>query len=348
MLYFREETVNEFIQYVELSSTFRWIEDVFGLLWRDPGGRAFTLTATAYFFGYLMHTGYWMYFARGMSGLAFSRLGVGLTDILLLLPSALSAMVTVIQHLIKPLLLFLAYIFSTVFLSFITTRLLEPYSIVPTNLGVIGGFSFFLNLLAAIFIAASEMRHRKRRIALLGLLQVVGYVLVLVSTPPAASSAAQLPPASPNPLDPLFREVAAWSLILIALTLPLEGGRRIAQEALEQRFLSQVSVLVLKAPVPDLVEFAQQSLVPHSDREGTRDFAWFRKPPHREEPPQASQYVYTSSLNQPLYVVASSSHNLALCIPGTEVSERKLVLVPQELVLAQTLARLREQQSVSK
>lgn len=349
--------MTEIIGLITSSYVAQFVFWLIGPVWKDPLGRTALLTVLAYSVGYSLYSGYLSRFAGGFGSLSLSRLGIELSDLITLLPTALLTAIKIMRKGFRAFFGLVLQVFLLYFLPFLLGILLGvsakaiknwPFGTENDFLLQLGFLIYSLSSWLAVFSMGN--RNRKWQI-FFGVMQFAGIILMVLGLPFVASG--QTPSSDQTQLIqhiwfyPIFqvlyvlgREVSIgmWFILLIFL-IPIMFGSEIARIAIAEKALSQVTCLVLKQPVPHLKSFEQQMPFEREKPATLKEFWFARKSLPFEIVPDIYTYVIPEEM--PLYLLDTFHNATAFYFPSSKdgLDKGRLFVIARETIAAITLER---------
>jgi hypothetical protein len=345
------EWINQLIAFIQSSYVYNFLAWALGPAWHDAIGRTIILTAAAYFIAFSLFAGYFSRFARGFGGISVQQIGFHWSDVITLFPAGVSTIVSLFHEIKKYLIKLAVHIVAVGVIHIagliIALNYLRLFGELSANQAEIL-FQFIPGFyLVGLFGLALLLLWKRNFIWI-----AFSSLFLLATFTASVVLAGSVDPTMPleNPMVSQILEFFAGiageiSLLIYGLVLaliPFTLGTRIAEETVKQGMLSRVAYLILQQPLTCLSGYEEQQMitaepsVPWSRR-------WFTKPSfHVSLRPDV--YGYCSTLEKPLYLVASFRENLALFEPAVvgDQFDGRLILINQSLVRAIELRSSKE------
>lgn len=285
---------------------FQTVWNILIQLTSDTVGRIFLVTVAAYFVAYSIYGGYLTRFTGGISGFSLSRLGLGITDIVTLFPTALFTIIDIMlrstRELLTIILQALVYFASPVLLGVFLGILIEQFIVPPQFIIQAGVLIYIFSLYGGVFI----LFLRKRVLYyVIWILQLVGVILIVTSpdpvqTPEILDSINTFPGSI---VTALLYEISIILGFIIILLVPTLIGRFTAKFALSEERLSNVESITLRQPLNSLGDYQ-----PITSQLGTAPISWKDKWFTKSIVPitmTPDVYCYTFQHDKPMYFIAA-------------------------------------------
>jgi len=181
-------------------ATFFW-QVVYGVLspiWNDVVGRIFILTTFSYLIGFSVYVGYLGYFAGGFGSLSLNRLGIQISDLITLFPSAAITVVRVIQaSFVKTFVkicVFVLYHLSAIFIGVIIAlgfskgyarQINEDWTPIVAQAGA---FIFMVGAISSTSFRSLKIKNAVLTWVVLWLMETLGIFLFAITIEPSTSN----------------------------------------------------------------------------------------------------------------------------------------------------------------
>lgn len=299
------------------------ITNFFQSVWAEPTGRIFLVTVFAYFFSYLIYSGYIGWFTGGSGSISVSQVGFTIVDFLGLIPTVYS----LLFKLAKDLAIFLArlvfaYVIAPLMVYAILFMVLDGFKITAMPyaallylaapilwmIGFVGGFSSYLSKgefsnwsVFTCFLAA---------------------ILLSLTSPSAASLAHTTSPGNQSAVGQNFitEILLLFTSFIFVPILFYYLGTSLARVSITDNFLSRIQKLVLNIPY----QIQGLALIEEPKKSG-----WSR-------PPKPEIFTYTPASDHPIYLVGTFSKNTAIYVSQniTGHDRGKLIILANDTIRA--------------
>jgi hypothetical protein len=226
-------------------------------IWQTPAGSVFLITGFLYFAGYSIYNGYISRFSGGFGTLVLNQAEFVLADLVTLFPSAIITIIKVVFRSWKKV---FATVISRFVIPFVASILITW--LLRSKINVVGNQLLFqINLLlwylgvllAWITVQPSKAWIRRFYIAFWLFLQIFGLSYSIQTMPVSVEQSTSIASPITNLWDVIFTILSILALPLIFFLI----GHKIADLAIKDKLLSQVSLIVVSQPISGLGSFSK-------------------------------------------------------------------------------------------